>query len=80
MNEHRATEQAFKNGYKKAAEEIFEEIEKIRSKEIHRCEVMRDKEIVPAQRKYWEGGYNSLRQLSYWITVLKEKYTEGEGG
>ena len=28
MNEYDATEVAFKNGYKKAAEEIFEEIEK----------------------------------------------------
>ena len=28
MTEYQATEIAFKNGYKKAAEEIFEEIEK----------------------------------------------------
>ena len=28
MNEHDATETAFKNGYKKAAREIFEEMEK----------------------------------------------------
>lgn len=29
MNEHHATEIAFKNGYKKAASEIFEEIERL---------------------------------------------------
>lgn len=29
MNEYDATEVAFKNGYKKAAEEIFEEIENL---------------------------------------------------
>lgn len=29
MNEHDATEIAFKNGYKKAVREIFEEIDKI---------------------------------------------------
>ena len=29
MNEYDACEQAFKNGYKKAAEEIFEEIEEL---------------------------------------------------
>ena len=29
MNEHDATEQAFKNGYEKAVREIFEEVEKI---------------------------------------------------
>ena len=30
MNEHDATEIAFKNGYEKAVREIFEEIEKCR--------------------------------------------------
>jgi hypothetical protein len=59
-------------------EKIFEEIEKIRLKEIHKCETLREKESDPSERKYWEGGYNSLRQLSYWIAELKKKYTEGE--
>lgn len=59
-------------------EEIFEEIEKIRAKEIHKCETLREKESDPSERKYWEGGYNSLRQLSYWIAELTKKYTEGE--
>lgn len=58
------------------AREIFEEIEKIRLKEIKRCEVMREKEVTHAQRNYWEGGEHSLRQLSYWIAELKKKYTE----
>lgn len=56
--------------------EVFEEIEKIRLKEIKRCEVMREKEVTHAQRNYWEGGEHSLRQLSYWIAELKKKYTE----
>ncbi len=60
------------------AREIFEEIEKIRVKEIHRCEVMREREKNPTERKYWEGGEHSLRQLSYWLAELKKKYTEGE--
>lgn len=59
-------------------EEIFEEIEKIRAKEIHKCETLREKESDPSERKYWEGGYNSLRQLSYWIAELRKKYTEGK--
>ena len=57
-------------------EKIFEEIEKIRAKEIRKCETFREKESDPSERKYWEGGYNSLRQLSYWIAELKKKYTE----
>ncbi len=61
------------------AREIFEEIEKIRAKEIRRCEVMREKEVTNLQRMYWEGGEHSLRQLSYWIAELKKKYTESEG-
>ena len=68
-------------GYRKASEvarEIFEEIEKIRLKEIHRCETFRERENEVYERKYWEGGYNSLRQLSYWLAELKKKYTEGE--
>lgn len=53
---------------------IFEEIEKIRLKEIHRCEAVREKEHTHTQRNYWEGGANSLRQISYWIADLKKKY------
>ena len=58
------------------AMEIFEEIEKIRVKEIHKCETLREKEDDASERKYWEGGEHSLRQLSYWIAELKKKYTE----
>lgn len=59
---------------KSEVEKIFDEIEKIRLKEITRCEVMREKEYTHAQRNYWEGGEHSLRQLSYWIAELKKKY------
>lgn len=58
------------------AREIFEEIEKIRAKEIHKCEILRVQENEASERKYWEGGEHSLRQLSYWIAELKKKYTE----
>ncbi len=56
------------------AREIFEEVNKIRLKEIHKCETLREQENEVSQRKYWEGGYNSLRQLSYWLAALKKKY------
>lgn len=55
--------------------EIFAEIEKIRAKEIHRCEVMREKEKDAAERKYWEGGEHALLQLSYWFAELKKIHT-----
>lgn len=61
---------------KSEVEKIFEEIEKIRLKEIHKCETLREQENEVSQRKYWEGGYNSLRQLSYWLAELKKKYTD----
>lgn len=66
----------YEEAKQEVAREIFEEIEKIRSKEIHKCETLREQENEVSQRKYWEGGYNSLRQLSYWIAELKKKYTE----
>lgn len=56
------------------AREIFAEIEKIRAKEIHKCEILRVQENEASERKYWEGGEHSLRQLSYWIAELKKKY------
>jgi hypothetical protein len=71
-------ERAIDKGYRKAdevAEEIFEEIEKIRGKEIHKCETLREKANDASECKYWEGGEHSLRQLSYWIAELKKKYT-----
>ena len=58
------------------AREIFAEIEKIRAKEIRKCEHFRQKENDASERKYWEGGEHSLCQLSYWIADLKNKYTE----
>ena len=56
------------------AREIFAKIEEIRLKEIHRCETLREKENEVFERKYWEGGEHSLRQLSYWLAELKKKY------
>ena len=69
----------YRKGYRKTsdvAREIFEEIEKIRLREIKRCETMREKEYTNCQRNYWEGGEHSLRQLTYWFAELKKKYTE----
>lgn len=60
------------------AREIFEEIEKIISKEIHRWEVFREEETDLSERKYWEGGANSVRKLPCCMAELKKKYTEGE--
>ena len=63
-------------GYRKStdvAEEIFAEIEKIRLKELHKCETLREQENE-VYRKYWEGGEHSLRQLTYWLNELKKKY------
>lgn len=79
----KTAESLYNADYRKAtdvAEEIFKEIEKLRLKEIHKCETLREQENEVLQRKYWEGGYNSLRQLSYWLAELKKKYTLGEKG
>ena len=72
-NEHLAA--LLTEAKQEVAKEIFEKIEKIRLKEIHKCETLREQENEVLQLKYWEGGYNSLRQLSYWIAELKKKYT-----
>lgn len=65
-------------GYRKASEvarEIFAEIERIISKEIHRCESIREHYADLTQRKYWEGGESAVRKTRYWIAELKKKYT-----
>ena len=62
MNEHRATETAFKNGYKKAAEDIFAEIELALN--LSRC--------------YGDSGIYFEYSLEPDIAELKKKYTEGE--
>lgn len=59
------------------AREIFEEIEKIMSKEKHKNETVRQSMTEPNDRSYFEGGANAIRQASYWIAELKKKYTEG---
>lgn len=56
---------------------IFEEIEKIMSKEKHKNETVRQSMTEPNDRSYFEGGANAIRQASYWIAELKKKYTEG---
>ena len=71
-NEHLAV--LLTEAKQEVAKEIFEKIEKIRLKEIHKCETLQEQENEVSQRKYWEGGYNSLRQLSYWIAELEKKY------
>ena len=69
----------FAKGYRRAsdvAREIFEEIEKIRAKELLRCEILRESESDLSERKYWEGGEHSLRKFTYWFNELKKKYVE----
>ena len=78
----RVAEKLVDKGYRKAsdvAREIFEEIEKIVAKEIHRCDSMRDREKDASDMIYWEGGRHSLQQVRYWFAELKKKFTEGEG-
>lgn len=57
MNEHDATEQAFKNGYKKAAEEIFAEIDRFCME--NKIEDATDEQIYSwyknLKKKYKEG-------------------------
>lgn len=56
MNEHDATEIAYKNGYKKAAEEIFAEIEKHKTIPFGaKCEVIPFYVIAELKKKYTEG-------------------------
>lgn len=61
------------------AKEIFEKIDKIISKEMHRYEAMRAKSEDFKEMKFWEGGKYSLQQISYWYAELKKKYA-GESG
>ena len=77
-DEYTNAQYLYEKGYRKAsdvAREIFEEIEKIRAKEILRCEILRENESDLSERKYWEGGEHSLRQFTYWFNELKKKYT-----
>ena len=51
MKEHDATEIAFKNGYKKAAEEIFEELERLHLHITNEFDLRRYNEL---KKKYTE--------------------------
>ena len=53
MKEHDATEQAFKNGYKKAVEDVFAEIDNIIEKSTHPYFLI--KRIAELKKKYTEG-------------------------
>lgn len=55
MKEHDATEIAFKNGYKKAASDIFEEIEKIATSE-GAYDYVSIQEVAELKKKYTGGG------------------------
>lgn len=65
MKEHDATEIAFKNGYKKAAREIFEEIEKCMAHDyISTIGVYNgalELRIVKLKKKYTEGSQNDIQ-------------------
>lgn len=52
MNEHDATEIAFKNGYKKAAKEIFEDIEKLKHTKWDWSDVVEWNGIAKLKKKY----------------------------
>ena len=58
MNKYDATEIAFKNGYKKAVEEIFEEIEKILDKKFsinHGVVLISKEDFAELKKKYTEN-------------------------
>lgn len=74
-SEHRA---CVKQAKSEVAREIFAQIEEIISKEMKKCETVRLAMTEQNDRSYFEGGENSLRQASYWISELKKKYTEGK--
>ena len=54
--------------------EIFEEVEEVISKEILRCELFFQASKDSTQKKFWEGGEDSIRDFAYWIAELKKKY------
>ena len=66
MNEHDATEIAFKNGYEKAVREIFEEVEKIILENTYPYFT---KDGKPCNIWKAISGYDALAEL-------KKKYTE----
>ena len=58
MNEHYATEIAYKNGYKKAAEEIFAEIEDDADflfDGFRNIVVLTERDFAELKKKYTEG-------------------------
>ena len=78
MNEHKATEIAFKNGYKKAAKEIFEEIEQKIERDIKFYKSVYDecgnRHIGVKNRAY--GKMLAIGPIRDFIIELKKKYTE----
>lgn len=84
MNEHHATEIAFKNGYEKAVNEIFADIEdeivaaikgnvKAIDERQEKNNAYEDSFIV---RCY--GKIDALRGVDGFVEELKKKYTEGD--
>lgn len=69
MNEHDATETAFKNGYEKAVREIFEEIEEA----IEKCKYNQSTPFGIEERY---NPYAIIKQ----VAKLKKKYTEESNG
>lgn len=57
MKEYDAIEIAFKNGYKKAAEEIFEEIERLCDAHLYwnNCSIIQRDDIAELKKKYMEA-------------------------
>lgn len=73
-------ESIYNADYRKQSEvvkRIFEEIDKIISKEMHRCKTMRAKSEDFKELKFWEGGKYSLQQISYWYAELRKKHIGG---
>ena len=80
MNEHDATEIAFKNGYKKGkqevAREIFEEMEGY-MQPLEDWFLIMKQQNQDCSEEYWSGKLSAFKQIRGFIDVnLKKKYTE----
>ena len=75
MNEHDATEIAFKNGYQKGAMDVFAEIEKVIDEKYNRF-VFKD-QLYDSDEEI-DAIINYSDSVSDGIAQLKKKYAEGK--
>ena len=76
MNEHDATEIAYKNGYNDVAREIFGEIDKVFTKRIAFYTDMKKQSTLFFVEQYAEAIITNCNIYLQEIAELKKKYTE----